>query len=133
MAPPSCRRLTPGGMGLARGAQQEEAEPDCGRLCARSIGVVTRTCYGTIVKTDQPKWAERLGPKGHGPKGHGLLLPWYALRCGPGGQHGPTVTDQRPAGTEKPQPGSRGQISASRWSAVRQVMRWDLPRSQGLG
>ena len=32
MAPPSGRRLTPGGMGLARGARQEEAEPDCGRL-----------------------------------------------------------------------------------------------------
>ena len=31
-APPSCRRVTPGGMGLARGAKQEEAEPDCGIL-----------------------------------------------------------------------------------------------------
>ena len=31
-APPSCDRLTPGRMGLARGEKQEEAEPDCGIL-----------------------------------------------------------------------------------------------------
>src|SRR5712691_9271264 len=67
MAPPSCRRLTPGGMGLARGAQQEETEPDCRCLRARSLGVGTRTCYRTVVRTDQPKRAERLGPKGQGP------------------------------------------------------------------
>jgi hypothetical protein len=100
MAPPSCRRLTPGGMGLARGAQQEETELDCGILRATSLWVGTRTCYGTVVRTDKPKRAERLGPKGQGPLGHGLPLPWYAPRRGPGGQHGPTVTDQRPAGTE---------------------------------
>src|SRR6266516_1888106 len=73
MAPPSCRRLTPGGMGLARGAQQAEAEPDCRCLRAMSLWVGTRTCYGTVVRTDQPKRAARLGPKGQGPWATGSL------------------------------------------------------------
>ena len=40
--------------------------------------------------------------------GHGLSLPWYAPRRGPGGQHDPTVTNQRPSGTVKPHVSSRG-------------------------
>src|SRR5215831_10525302 len=41
-------------------------------------------------------------------------IPWYAPRCGPGGQHDPTVTNQRPSGTVKPHASSRGTGSSLR-------------------
>jgi hypothetical protein len=66
-ASPSCCCLTSNSMGLARGAKQEEGEPDYGILRATSLWVGTRTCYGTVVRTDKPKRVDRLGPKGHGP------------------------------------------------------------------
>jgi hypothetical protein len=54
--------------------------------------------------------------------GYGLSLPWYAPHCGPGGQHDPTVPNQRPSGTVKPHASSRGTGSPPR--AGRQPHAW---------
>src|SRR4030095_9099092 len=56
--------------------------------------------------------------------GHGLPLPWSAPRCGPGGQHGPTVTNQRPSGTVKPHASSRGTGSTPRAGRQPHAWRW---------
>src|SRR6266478_4746989 len=56
--------------------------------------------------------------------GHGLSLPWYAPRRGPGGQHGPTVTNQRPSGTVKPHASSRGTGSIPRAGRQPHAWRW---------
>src|SRR6266851_2088380 len=56
--------------------------------------------------------------------GHGLSLPWYAPRRGPGGQHDPTVTNQRPSGTVKPHASSRGTGSIPRAGRQPHAWRW---------
>lgn len=74
----------------------------------------TRPGYGPVVRTAEPKRADRLGPTGHGLRGHGLCLPWSAPRGGPGGQPDPQVTNHRPSGTGDPRTGSRGVRSIPR-------------------
>ena len=67
--------------------------------------------------------------------GHGLSLPWYTPRYGPGGEHDPKVTNQRPSGTVKPHAGSREtrSILTSRSSAACLALGWDGAKSKCLG
>lgn len=67
--------------------------------------------------------------------GHGLSLPWDAPRRGPGGQHAPTVTNQRPSGTVKPHVSSRGTGSSPRAGRQPHAGRWGgmAPEAQAAG
>ena len=67
--------------------------------------------------------------------GHGLSLAWYAPRRGPGGQHDPTVTNQRPLGTGKPHASSRGPWSSSRAGCQPYAWRWGgmAPEAKAAG
>src|SRR5215831_5469776 len=121
-------------MGLARGAQQADPEPDWRRLWARSLWVGTRTCYRTVVSTDQPKRAERLGPKGHGPWATGSSSRGMHSTVDPADSTALRWQTNAQQERSNLRPALVGRhVFASRWSAARQVLRWDLPRSQGLG
>ena len=102
---------------LLSDTQQPGARQGCkaGRSRARlwtPVSQVTRGRYTNVLQNRRQNRPATAGWQAWSTRtrslGHGLSLPWYAPRCGPGGQHGPTVTDQRPAGTASPQTGSRG-------------------------
>lgn len=124
MAPPSCCCLTPNSMGLARGART-------GRPSARRetpVSPVPRGRTTNVLQHRRPNRQAKAGWKAWSKRtrslGHGLSLPWSAPRRGPGGQHGPHVTHQRPSGTVQPHASSRGTGASPRAGRQPHAWRW---------